>query len=105
MKNLDPYKPGEQPRDRDYIKLNANENPYPPAPSVAAAAADFLKENPQKLALYPDPDANELKAALADLLIEKALQKKYGSDVRLEALPDKEEKEANRYVYDRFVPH
>ena len=43
--------------------------------------------------------------ALADLLIERALQKKYGSDVRLEALPDKEEQEANRYVYDRFVPH
>lgn len=68
MKNLDPYKPGEQPRDRDYIKLNANENPYPPAPQVAEAAAAFLKANPQKLALYPDPDANELKAALADLL-------------------------------------
>ena len=41
--------------------------------------------------------------ALADLLIERALQKKYGKNVRLEALPDKEEKEANRYVYDRFV--
>ncbi|MBR5096488.1 MAG: aminotransferase class I/II-fold pyridoxal phosphate-dependent enzyme, partial [Treponema sp.] len=68
MKNLDPYKPGEQPRDREYIKLNANENPYPPAPQAAAATADFLQKNPQKLGLYPDPDSGELKAALADLL-------------------------------------
>ena len=68
MKNLDPYKPGEQPRDREYIKLNANENPYPPAPQAAAATAEFLQKNPQKLGLYPDPDANDLKAALAELL-------------------------------------
>ena len=68
MKNLDPYKPGEQPRDREYIKLNANENPYPPSPLVVSAAAGFLSDSPQKLGLYPDPDANELKAALAELL-------------------------------------
>ncbi|MCR5045953.1 MAG: histidinol-phosphate transaminase [Treponema sp.] len=68
MKNLDPYKPGEQPNDREYIKLNANENPYPPSPKAAQAVSAFVKDKPQKLGLYPDPDSNELKAALAELL-------------------------------------
>ena len=56
------YVPGEQPRDRGYIKLNTNENPYPPSPRVleairAAATAD--------LRLYPDPLATELRAKAA----------------------------------------
>lgn len=62
VKELDPYVPGEQPRDRRYIKLNTNENPYPPSPSVIAAirhaANDLLK-------LYPDPNCRELRDALA----------------------------------------
>ena len=62
LKNLKPYKPGEQPKDRDYIKLNANENPYLPSPKIK----DVLKDiNLQKLALYPDPDSHELKKAIA----------------------------------------
>jgi histidinol-phosphate aminotransferase len=68
MKNLHPYVPGEQPKDRVYIKLNANENPYPPSPTVQAAVIDFVKTNPMRLALYPDPDSLELHAAVADML-------------------------------------
>ena len=68
MKNLHPYVPGEQPKDREYIKLNANENPYPPSPLVAKAVAKAAKKYVAKMALYPDPDSGELKAAIADML-------------------------------------
>lgn len=68
MKNLHPYVPGEQPKDRVYIKLNANENPYPPAPEVIKATGAFVKKNPMKLALYPDPDSLSLRVSIADML-------------------------------------
>ena len=68
MKGLHPYVPGEQPKDRIYIKLNANENPYPPSKNVTKALMDFIKEQPMKMAVYPDPDSNELHAAIADML-------------------------------------
>lgn len=57
-----PYTPGEQPRYARYIKLNTNENPYPPVPEVAAAIAAF---NASDLRLYPDPTAAEFRAAAA----------------------------------------
>lgn len=60
---LEPYVPGEQLNDKKYIKLNTNENPYPPSQKVLdaiKAAAD------DRLRLYPDPDAMELKKALAE---------------------------------------
>lgn len=68
MKNLHPYVPGEQPKDRTYIKLNANENPYPPSPLVAKAVEKAAKKYAKKMALYPDPDSNELKTAIASML-------------------------------------
>ena len=68
VKNLHPYVPGEQPKDRVYIKLNANENSYAPSPKVQKAVMDFVKNNPEKLGLYPDPDSLELHAAIADML-------------------------------------
>ena len=68
VKNLHPYVPGEQPKDRVYIKLNANENPYPPSKKVQKAVMDFVQNNPEKLGLYPDPDSLELQAAIADML-------------------------------------
>lgn len=68
MINLCPYIPGEQPKDRVYIKLNANENPYAPADAVTEAIADFVKAHPEKISLYPDPDSNELRKAIAKML-------------------------------------
>ncbi|MBQ8679984.1 MAG: histidinol-phosphate transaminase [Treponema sp.] len=68
MSNLHPYVPGEQPKDRIYIKLNANENPYPPSPKVIKAVRAEAKAHPEKMALYPDPDSNGLKEAIADML-------------------------------------
>ena len=68
LQNLHPYIPGEQPTDKPYIKLNANENPYPPAPAVLDAIKDALAKSPEKLGLYPDPDANALRESIADML-------------------------------------
>ena len=64
IEGLSAYVPGEQPRDKAYIKLNTNENPYPPAPSVieAMTAAEI-----EDLRLYSDPTANVLKGKLAKL--------------------------------------
>ena len=62
---LNPYVPGEQPRDRVYIKLNANENPYPPSPEVNKVLKEF---DPALLRLYPDPDSNDLRSAIARML-------------------------------------
>ena len=58
---LTPYVPGEQPQDRQYIKLNTNESPFPPSKK----AQQYAKEAAGRLQLYPDPDCRELKAALA----------------------------------------
>ena len=58
------YVPGEQPRDKAYIKLNTNENPYPPAPGVIEAMTAAEVED---LRLYSDPTAKVLKEKLAAL--------------------------------------
>ena len=63
IKNLVPYTPGEQPKDRVFIKLNTNENPYPPSPKVIAAIENAAGEG---LRLYPDPEATALRQAIAD---------------------------------------
>src|SRR5574344_289599 len=68
LENLHPYVPGEQPTDRVYIKLNANENPYAPDKGVGKAVKKLVSSKLGKLGLYPDPDANTLRAAIADML-------------------------------------
>ena len=59
---LVPYVPGEQPRDRKFIKLNTNENPYPPSPKVIEA---IQKASTETLRLYPDPSCTELLETIA----------------------------------------
>ena len=63
IKDLVPYTPGEQPKDRVFIKLNTNENPYPPSPKVLKAIEDAAGEG---LRLYPDPEATALQEAIAE---------------------------------------
>ena len=57
-----PYTPGEQPRDRKFIKLNTNECPYPPSTKVLEAVRAAADEN---LRLYPDPECLDLRRAIA----------------------------------------
>lgn len=63
---LTPYVPGEQPKLPDLVKLNTNENPYPPSPRVIAAIQEELGNDGAVLRLYPDPNADRLKQAIAD---------------------------------------
>lgn len=63
VRRVVPYTPGEQPNQTGMIKLNTNENPYPPASGVMAMAKQMDAE---KFRLYPDPTASVLTEALAD---------------------------------------
>ena len=65
VRELEPYVPGEQPKIQDLLKLNTNENPYPPSPSVVEAVQAVLANSADILRLYPDPDATVLKQAIA----------------------------------------
>src|SRR3954449_10728657 len=58
---LSPYVPGEQPKQDGIVKLNTNENPYPPSPRVLAGIASAA----ERLRLYPDPRATRLREAIA----------------------------------------
>lgn len=62
LQSLTPYTAGEQPQDRTYIKLNTNENPYPPSPKAAEALRGF---DLSRLKLYPSTDAPRLREAIA----------------------------------------
>lgn len=63
VRRVEPYVPGEQPKDRNIIKLNTNENPYPPSPKAAAVMKEFETD---RMKLYPDPDSTVLVDALAE---------------------------------------
>ena len=62
LESLQPYTPGEQPQDQPYIKLNTNENPYPPSPWVTEA---LNADETGRLRLYPDPACQNLLRAAA----------------------------------------
>ncbi|MSU31518.1 MAG: aminotransferase class I/II-fold pyridoxal phosphate-dependent enzyme [Pedosphaera sp.] len=64
VRGLHAYTPGEQPKIRGLIKLNTNENPYPPSPKVLKCVRDAVDD---RLRLYPDPTAEPLRWALATL--------------------------------------
>jgi len=61
-RRLQPYVPGEQPQDQQYIKLNTNENPVAPSAAVVQAMHSAVEDH---LNLYPDPDCIDLKRAIA----------------------------------------
>ena len=61
IRRVEPYVPGEQPKEQDIIKLNTNENPYPPAPEVLNKQVEL-----ENLRLYPDPAATKLVDAIAE---------------------------------------
>lgn len=63
IQGIQPYVPGEQPQDKKYVKLNTNENPYPPSPSVIEALMGGIDE---KLRLYPDPSCSGLIKVISD---------------------------------------
>lgn len=62
ISSLTPYTAGEQPQDKRYVKLNTNENPYPPSPKVEEVLRNF---DAGRLRLYPAPDADRLRDAIA----------------------------------------
>ena len=70
LENVEPYVPGEQPKDRTFIKLNTNESPYPPSAAALEAAREAVDD---RLRLYPDPTGERLKTAIAEY---------YGTDKR-----------------------
>ena len=62
VSKLDPYIPGEQPQKEIRLKLNTNENPFPPSPLVLDEITNFGID---KINLYPDPESNELCEEIA----------------------------------------
>jgi histidinol-phosphate aminotransferase len=64
IRSLEPYRPGEQPPIGQMIKLNTNENPYPPSPAVIDALRRTANDS---LRLYPDPEGKVLKKTIADI--------------------------------------
>ena len=62
LRNIEPYVPGEQSKDKDIVKVNANENPYPPSPKAAEVLKSF---DTNKLRFYPSANSTKLKEAIA----------------------------------------
>ena len=68
IKEIEPYVPGEQPKDKKYIKLNTNENPYSPSEKVIEKIKSMSLKD---LKLYPDPDVSELRKVIAKYFSQK----------------------------------
>lgn len=63
LRDIEPYVPGEQSKEKNIVKINANENPYPPSPEAIKAINEF---DCNRLRFYPDANALEFKKALAE---------------------------------------
>ena len=63
VRDVEPYVPGEQPKSNSVIKLNTNENPYPPSPEVRKVIEKF---DYSVLRKYPDPGASMLVDSISD---------------------------------------
>ena len=74
-RGLKPYVPGEQPRDKRYIKLNTNESPFPPSPKAQLYAVEAAKN----LQLYSDPDCTAITQCAAELFHVKPSQVFFGN--------------------------
>ena len=76
--SLLPYTPGEQPKERSYVKLNTNESPYPPSPTAIALAS----KEAERAMLYSDPEMRDLRAKMAEYysVSEQSLIMTNGSD-------------------------
>lgn len=66
-RHLSPYVPGEQPQHDNLCKLNTNENPFPPSAKVGEAITAVLAQQAEDLRLYPAPESDDLRTALAQL--------------------------------------
>ena len=66
IKKLSAYEPGEQPTDGGWIKINTNENPYPPVPEILEDIKNAVNE---KIKRYPDPSALEVRKAILNILL------------------------------------
>ena len=69
LRDIEPYVPGEQSKEKDIVKLNANENPYPPSPKAVEAIKNFDTDT---LRLYPEASSMKLKNAIAKFYNVKA---------------------------------
>ncbi len=67
LNTLNPYVPGEQP-EGDFIKINANENPYTPSKDILQKLSAYVEQNGMDFALYPDPESTELRKSIASML-------------------------------------
>ena len=102
IRRVEPYVPGEQPQTK-VIKLNTNENPYPPAPGVLGAMKE-METQIDSLRLYPDPTSDSLVSALADYYQVGKDQVFVGSVMKtIVSLPNGEEVKVNMHPMARPI--